>query len=114
VWSPDGAQSLRGAGLNVEGLLFLAFGVVATVGVLSRLPLAYGAYAVVMLAFPLTFPREGVPLFSMPRFVAVIFPLFIWLAIWIRKRRWERPAMAISAVALALYSAQWATWQWVS
>ena len=114
VWSPDDAQSLRGAGVNLEALLFLVLAIAATIGVLRRLPLAYGAYAVALLLFPLSFPREGLPLFSMPRFVAVVFPIFIWLAIWLREREWERPALALSAALLALYSAQWATWQWVS
>jgi hypothetical protein len=114
LWTPDGGHSLRPAGQNVEAFVFLLFAIVAAVGVLRRLPIAYGAYAIALLAFPLALPTEGVPLFSFPRFVAVVFPFFIWLAIWIRERHWETPALAISALGLALYSAQWATWQWVA
>jgi hypothetical protein len=119
LWAPDGGKSLAPAGINVEAALFLCFALVATVGALRRLPLAYGLYAATALALPLSYPRSAdpgysVPLFSLPRFVAVIFPLFIWLALVVRERGWERPAIAGSALLLGLYAAQWGTWQWVS
>jgi hypothetical protein len=119
LWVPDGGGSLAAAGVNIEAFLFLVFAAVCTAGALRRLPLAYGAYALCALALPLTYPRSGdpgydVPLFSLPRFVAVIFPLFMWLAISVRERGWERQALAVSALGLGLYSAQWGTWQWVS
>ena len=114
VWTPDGGHSLRAAGMNVEAFLFFVFAVVATIGVFRRLPIAYGAYAVALLVFPLSMPTESVPLISLPRYVAVVFPFFMWLAIWTRERHWERPAVAVSAVGLGLYTAQWATWQWVA
>jgi mannosyltransferase PIG-V len=119
VWAPDGGGSLAAAGVNVEAMLFLVFGIWATIGVLRRLPLAYGAYAGVALALALSFPRSAdagydVPLFSLPRFIAVIFPLFMWLALAVHERGWERPALVVSAALLGLYAAQWGTWQWVS
>ncbi len=118
VWVPDGGGSLAAAGVNVEAFAFLVFAAVGAIGALRRLPLAYGAYAVCLLALALAYPRSApgydVPLFSLPRFVAVVFPLFMWLAIAVRERGWERQAIAVSAVGLALYSAQWGTWQWVS
>jgi hypothetical protein len=118
-WALHGGSSLQRAGMNVETFVFLVLALVATVGALRRLPIAYGAYAVATLALPMTFPATGnpgyaVPLFSLPRFVAVIFPLFMWAAVYLRERRWERPALVISALFLGLYSAQWAAWQWVS
>jgi hypothetical protein len=118
-WSLHGGSSLQRAGMNVETFAFLAIALAATVGALRRLPFAYGAYAVTTLALPLTFPATGnpgyaVPLFSLPRFVAVIFPLFMWAAVYLRERRWGRPALVVSALFLGLYSAQYATWQWVS
>jgi hypothetical protein len=119
VWVPDGGGSLAAAGINVEAFAFLLFAVVGIAGALRRLPLAYGAYAACLLALPLAYPRTAdpgydVPLFSLPRFVAVVFPLFMWLAVAVRERGWERQAIAVSALGLALYSAQWGTWQWVS
>jgi mannosyltransferase PIG-V len=118
VWAPDGGNSLRRADVNLEAGVFTVLGLVALVGVMRRLPVAYGAYAGLAIALPLSFPVKvgtfDVPLFSMPRFLAVVFPLFIWLAMWVRERGLERPALALSAILLALYSAQWATYQWVS
>jgi Mannosyltransferase (PIG-V) len=113
-WASAGGGPLRNAGLNVGMFLFLVFGLVALVGTFRRLPVAYGAYAAAALSLPLTFPAKTLPLFSLPRFVAVVFPLFIWLAIWTRERGWDQHAVALSAVGLGLSSAQWATWQWVS
>ena len=49
------------------------------VGALRRLPAAYGAYVVAALALPLSYPVGPQPLMSLPRFVAVLFPLAIWL-----------------------------------
>ncbi|MDX6632440.1 MAG: hypothetical protein QOG26_445, partial [Solirubrobacterales bacterium] len=119
LWAPDGGLSLSRAGINLEAGLFLAFAVIATIGALRRLPLAYGAYAAAALALALSYPRSAVPgydvpLFSLPRFLAVVFPLFIWLALVVSERGWERPALIVSALLLGLYAAQWGTWQWVS
>ncbi|MDX6652222.1 MAG: hypothetical protein QOJ38_1003 [Solirubrobacterales bacterium] len=119
LWAPDGGLSLSRAGINLEAGLFLAFAVIATIGALRRLPLAYGAYAAAALALALSYPRSAVPgydvpLFSLPRFLAVVFPLFIWLALVVSERGWERPALLVLALLLGLYAAQWGTWQWVS
>ena len=100
---------------NVELLAWLALVVPATVGVLRRLPAAYGAYVVAALALPLSYPVGPQPLMSLPRFVAVLFPLAIWLALWMTGRaRRERLVLAAFAGALAVYSAIFATWHWVA
>src|SRR3954451_4584556 len=67
---------------NLELFGFLLLGSVAVVGVLRRLPLAYGAYVLAALALPLSFPVGPQPLMSLPRFLAVLFPLFMWLGWW--------------------------------
>jgi hypothetical protein len=102
------------AGHNLLDAAFLLFVVVATVGVLRRLPVAYGAYAVAALALPLSFPASPEPLMSLPRFVAVLFPLQMWLAVWCEERRDTERALAACAVVLGLLSAQFATWRWVA
>jgi hypothetical protein len=100
---------------NVELLVWLALAVVATIGVLRRLPAAYGAYVVAALALPLSYPVGPQPLMSLPRFVAVLFPLAIWLALWMTGRPWrERAVLAAFAIALAVYTAIFATWHWVA
>lgn len=99
---------------NVVDFGFLVFAVVATVGVWRRLPLAYGAYVVAALALPLSFPVETEPLMSLGRFVAVLFPVFMWLALVCEERRVTDRALAVSAVLLGLLTTWFASWQWVA
>ncbi|MDX6679144.1 MAG: hypothetical protein QOE31_3196, partial [Solirubrobacteraceae bacterium] len=76
---------------------------------------AYGAYLVAALALPLSYPVGPQPLMSLPRFVAVLFPLAIWLALWMTGRVWrERLVMGAFAAGLAVYTGIFATWHWVA
>jgi len=90
--------------------------VVATVGVLRRLPPAYGAYTVAALALPLSFSVEPQPLMSLPRFLAVLFPLFMWLGAWLAEGGTARRVAVLgpSAVGLVAVTAVFATWHWVA
>jgi hypothetical protein len=100
---------------NVELLVWLGLALVAVAGVLRRLPAAYGAYVVAALALPLSYPVGPQPLMSLPRFVAVLFPLAIWLALWMTGRVLrERLVVAGFAAALAVYTGVFATWHWVA
>jgi hypothetical protein len=100
---------------NIELLVWLVLALAAVAGVLRRLPAAYGAYVVAALALPLSYPVGPQPLMSLPRFVAVLFPLAIWLALWMTGRvARERLVVAAFAIGLAVYSAIFATWHWVA
>jgi hypothetical protein len=100
---------------NLLLLAFLATALVATAGVLRRLPAAYGAYVIAALALPLSYPVTAQPLMSLPRFLLVLFPLNIWLALWLAERpRLRGPALACSGLLLAFFLAQFATWHWVA
>jgi hypothetical protein len=100
---------------NIELLVWLALALVAVAGVLRRLPAAYGAYLVAALALPLSYPVGPQPLMSLPRFVAVLFPLAIWLALWMTGRVLrERLVVAAFAAGLAVYTGVFATWHWVA
>jgi hypothetical protein len=100
---------------NIELFAWLALTLVAVVGMLRRLPAAYGAYVVAALALPLSYPVGPQPLMSLPRFVAVLFPLAIWLALWMTGRAVrERTVLGAFCAALAVYSAIFATWHWVA
>jgi hypothetical protein len=103
--------------IGAQNLLLFAsllFALAGTVGVLRRLPFAYGAYLIAALALPLSYPVVSQPLMSLPRFLAVLFPLHMWLALWARQRGWERRVVAASAVLLALATAQFTAWEWVA
>ncbi|MEY2442713.1 MAG: hypothetical protein QOJ46_2139 [bacterium] len=100
---------------NIELFAWLALTAVATTGALRRLPAAYGAYLLVALALPLSYPVSPQPLMSLPRFLSVLFPLAIWLALWMTGRVWrERLVLGAFACGLAVYTGIFATWHWVA
>jgi hypothetical protein len=110
-----GGSSFVDAGHNLMLLAFLLVAIPAIVGVLRKLPLAYGAYVIAALALPLSYPVASQPLMSLPRFLVVLFPLNIWLARWLAERpRARMPALVGSAALMALFVAQFATWHWVA
>jgi hypothetical protein len=92
----------------------LVFGVAACAGVLRRLPAAYGAWVAVSLLLPLSEPVGPQPLMSLPRFLAVLFPIFMWLALWCEERRVTDRVVAVSALGLGLFTAQFASWHWIA
>jgi hypothetical protein len=101
--------------LHLRSFYFVAAGMIATVGVLRRLPLAYGLYALAAIAMPLFYPANAEPLESMPRYLLVVFPLFIWLAVWLERHpRLRLPALAISALLMMFFTASFSTWRWAS
>jgi hypothetical protein len=104
----------RIAATNLMLFATLVFALVAGIGVLRRLPAAYGAWVAVSLVLPLSFPVKPQPLMSLPRFVAVLFPIFMWLALWCEERRATERVAALSAVGLGLFTAQYASWHWIS
>ena len=93
---------------------FLAATVPMVIAVLRRLPAAYGAYVLAALALPLSYPVGPQPLMSLPRFVAVLFPLFMALGAWLAEgSRLRRAAiLAPSAAGLIIVSAVVSTWHW--
>jgi hypothetical protein len=104
----------RIAAINLMLFGFLVFAVLACAGVFRRLPPAYGAWVAASLVLLLSLPVAPQPLMSLPRFVAVLFPIFIWLAIWCEERRATERVAAVSAIGLGLFTAQFASWHWVA
>ena len=104
----------RVATINLTLLAFLVLALMGLVGVFRRLPLAYGIYVGAALALPLSFPVAAQPLMSLPRFLAVLFPLFMWLALVCVERRATEWAVAASSLGLGWFVTQFATWHWVA
>ena len=90
----------------------LALAVVGLVGVLRRLPVAYGAYVFVALIPPLSSPWPEHPLMSFPRFLAVLFPVHMWLALHTQDRRRFAAVLVVFAGMLGFLTAKFATWGW--
>jgi hypothetical protein len=109
-----GGDPIRVGALNLMLFGSLVFGVAACVGVFRRLPLAYGVWVAVCLLLPLSEPVRPEPLMSMPRFLAVLFPIFMWLALWCEERDATARVAAVSALGLGLFTAQFATWHWLA
>jgi hypothetical protein len=101
---------------NLDQFAFLLAAVPALVLAVRRLPLAYWAYALAALALPLSFPTEQQPLMSLSRFLAVLWPLHLGVALWLvgRGRAARVAVLGLGALGLVVYSAAFATWRWVA
>lgn len=109
-----GGNPLVVAEQNLVLFVFLVGILLALAGTIRRLPVAYGAYAVVALAPPLSYPVTPQPLQSIPRYAAVVFPLFMWGGWWVSRRRITLPAVAVMAALLGVFTAEFTTWRFVA
>jgi hypothetical protein len=110
-----GTNPMHAAAENVQAFGFLVLFIVLTLVAWRRLGSAYGVFAAVSLAIPLSFPSSRWPLLSLPRFGLVIFPLFLALAALTADRpRLHTAVVACSSLLLGVAVVQWALWQWVA
>ncbi len=111
-----GGSPFIDAGHNVLLLAFLLVAIPMLVGVLRLLPFAYGAYVLAALALPLSYPVAPQPLMSLPRFLLVLFPLNMWLAVKLvsRPRVFTRAVLVLSGLAMAFFVGEFSTWHWVA
>jgi hypothetical protein len=94
---------------------FLAFSAAGLVWSWRRLPVAYFLYALVMLAQALSYPTPTEPLESFPRYMLVIFPLFMgWGAKLADRPTARRATLLVSAGLLAAFSGLWGYWAWIA
>jgi hypothetical protein len=108
-----GGDPFLAARHNIDLFAWLVLGLAALAGAARRLPVAYTAYLVAALALPLSYPVGPEPLMSLPRFLAVLFPLAIWLALWMTGRAWrERLVLGAFVLGLVVYTGIFATWHW--
>lgn len=100
---------------NVGSLLALVVVGVAIVLGLRRLPLAYTAFMVTLIALPLFGPTALKPLMSLPRFALAAFPMFIVFALVTDKHPLVRAVLlAAFAAALACFTIWFAGFRWVA
>ena len=102
------------AAVNVEAFAWLVLFIALTVVVWRRLGAAYGIFAALSLALPLSEPWNVFPLFSLPRFGLVIFPFFMALGALARSPRRYAVLIVCSTALLAVDVARWALWRWVA
>lgn len=117
VYFPQaGGSPFINAGHNLLLFGFMLAAIPMTVGVLRLLPLAYGAYVLAALALPLSYPVAPQPLMSLPRFLLVLFPLNMWLAVRLveRPKALTRAVLIGSALAMVFFAGEFSTWHWVA
>jgi hypothetical protein len=100
--------------LNVAQVGFVALAVAGGIGALRRLPVAYGAWVLVSLVpIFVSQPAEN-PLLSSSRFIAVLFPIFLWLAIVCERRQATTTVVALFASGMAIFTGLFALWSFVA
>ncbi len=100
--------------LNVAELGFVALAVAGGIGALRMLPVAYGAWVLVSLVPVFVSQPPDNPLWSSPRFVAVLFPIFLWLAVVCERRGATTKVVAMFAAGMAVLTAQFVLWSFVA
>lgn len=101
---------------NLTDLLFTLIPLTALLVSWKRLPLHYNLFALVTILFSLSSPRDGFPrpLSSSPRFMLVIFPIFIIFAIWGQHPRIRCILMALSVSLFTINALLFLSHGWVS
>jgi hypothetical protein len=111
---PDGINPLHRYAEDLEHVVFLLLFAWLAVVAWRRFGAPLGAFAVVGLAIPLSYPSSHWPLLSLPRFGLVLFPLFLALAAIGGRPRVHSVVVAVSSLFLGVCVVQWALWQWVA
>jgi hypothetical protein len=75
---------------------------------------AYSLYALTVFVLPLFTPSQVHPLMSIPRFVIVLFPFFIAIAMLTKRRYVFSAVMVIFIIQLIGLLIQFSTWFWVA
>ncbi|MEO8287304.1 MAG: mannosyltransferase family protein [Chloroflexota bacterium] len=90
------------------------FAVIVGALALRWLRASYSIYLWAGIIFPLFSATPHNPLLSYPRFLAVLFPAFIVLALMGRNRYANQIITWVSLLLLALYTIRFANWYWVA
>ncbi|HWF33522.1 MAG TPA: mannosyltransferase family protein [Solirubrobacteraceae bacterium] len=108
-------HALSGSGLSDPNLLdgfVLVVLAIALIGMAKRLPLPYTVWALISVIPALVTPFSGEALRSLPRFVAVLFPVAMWLGDALTRdgRRLLAPALVLGAAMLVGATIAFTTW----
>lgn len=96
---------------NILDALALVILIIAIVGMARRLPLPYTVWTVVAVTPPLVTPFLGEALRSLPRFMAVLFPIAMWLGYELtRHRRLLVPWLVVSGAMLVATTVAFTLW----
>jgi mannosyltransferase PIG-V len=109
----EGGDSLSNAGVNITWFAFVVLGLIGVIGAFRRLPFAYAIFALLSLLVPLSSPVVPAPFSSMPRYEMVVFPLFIWGAYYLVKKKMAGVGIGAMAMMLGFFTMMFTTWRFI-
>jgi hypothetical protein len=98
---------------SYDVFIFLVF-VPLIAYMLWRIRPAYSLYALLVFILPLFTPSLVNPLMSMPRFIIVLFPFFIAMALLLRNRWLYGTVLVLFLIQFVGLLIQFSTWYWVA
>ena len=126
AWRPDGAQQPIATIVNAVELAYryqswwlldVTVVTIAVIGIVlaaRRIALTYTVYAAASVLLPLLLPLSSRPLLSMPRFMAVVFPVSWGWALAAERRRPPEAAILVAfSGGFALLAFLFINWQFV-
>jgi mannosyltransferase PIG-V len=126
AWRPDGAQQPIATIVHAVELAYryqswwlldLTVVTIAVIGIalaVRRIALTYTVYAAASVLLPLLLPLSSRPLLSMPRFMAVVFPVSWGWAVAAERRRPPEAAILVAfSGGFALLAFLFINWQFV-
>lgn len=100
--------------VNIGNLFFTLFALIFLGLAINRISPVYSAYLFYGLLIPLSTPARHSPLLSMPRFVVVLFPVFIVMALVIKSERLHWAVLCSFTALLCLMSIMFGSSRWVA
>ena len=100
--------------MDVAQVGFVALALAGGIGALRRLPVAYGAWVLISLIPIFVSQPPDNPLWSSSRFIAVLFPIFLWLAIACERREATTTVVALFAAGLSIFTGLFALWSFIA
>ncbi len=100
---------------NVMDIIFTLMALVVLILGWRRLPLHYSLFALVMIVFSLCYPSSSLTALSAaPRYMLVIFPIYVLFGLWGKSRHFDRIYVAVSLAFFTLHILLFATHNWVA
>ena len=101
--------------LNFLDIVFIFAALALLVVGWKHLPLHYNLFALIMLLFNISYPQGVIePLTATPRYMVVIFPTYIVLAIWGKQPRIDRIIVACSLPIFTINTVLFISHFWVA
>jgi len=99
---------------NVADLAFTFVPLVALAIGWRRLPLHYSLFCLAMIVFVLSQPCAYEGLMSVPRYLLVMFPIFLIFALWSKNRFTTYTIMTLSLIFFIINTMKFVTYSWIA